>query len=437
MHFKYSILKQMIIKGTPENDNFVGTALDDSITGAGGDDKINGGLGDDTLLGGIGDDRIRFDAGQKVVNGGPGDDFLFLNFSNESEDFVFTYNQFETASPTVGGVLDGTEVQGIEQISVTSGSGDDLIDIAVTNIGGRITSGAGNDLVVGGSGDDLLEGQAGDDTFFGGPGNDEIVGGALGNDAAVYVGLASDYEVAIDDDGAATVTGVALENFPEEDADLSEAEVFTDNLTDVEIILFDDGEIIVETGEFIPFPPDAEEDEEDEEDIVNGSASAEIDPDEEIEVYEFFRTDTQTQFFTTDENERDEILENLPQYELEGVSFVGAAPTEEGEDITGQTPVYRFFNNTSGVHLYTADENEKTFIEENLDNYTLEGTPYYGFDAPGEDTVPVYRFYNASLDAHFYTISSTERDSFIESPDYQTEGATDGIAFYVEPPSDS
>ncbi|MEO0834620.1 MAG: hypothetical protein AAFY16_01250, partial [Cyanobacteria bacterium J06642_3] len=282
---------------------------------------------------------------------------------------------------------------------------------------------------VGGSGDDLLEGQAGDDTFFGGPGNDEIIGGA-GNDAAVYVGLGSDYEVAIDGN-TATVTGIALENFPEEDADLSEAEVFTDNLTGVEIILFDDGEIIVETGEFIPFPPDAEEV------TVTASANAEIDPGEEIEVYEFFRTDTQTQFYTTDEDERDAILENLPQYELEGVSFVGVAPTDEGEDITGQTPVYRFFNNTSGVHLYTADENEKTFIEENLDNYTLEGTPYYGFDAPGEDTVPVYRFYNASLDAHFYTISSTERDSFIESPDYQIEGAGDGIAFYVEPPSDS
>ncbi|MEM8719961.1 MAG: hypothetical protein AAGE84_11715 [Cyanobacteria bacterium P01_G01_bin.39] len=421
----------MIIKGTPENDNFIGTANDDSITGAGGDDSLNGGFGDDTLLGGIGDDRIRFDPGQKVIDGGPGDDFLFLNFVNGSQDFVLTYNQFETASPTVGGILDGTEISGIEQISVTSGSGDDLIDIAVTSIGGRITSGAGNDLVVGGSGDDLLEGQAGDDTFFGGPGNDEIIGGA-GNDAAVYVGLGSDYEVAIDGN-TATVTGIALENFPEEDADLSEAEVFTDNLAGVEIILFDDGEIIVETGEFIPFPPDAEEDTV----SVTASANAEIDPGEEIEVYEFFRTDTQTQFYTTDEDEQDAILENLPQYELEGVSFVGVAPTEEGEDITGQTPVYRFFNNTSGVHLYTADENEKTFIEENLDNYTLEGTPYYGFDAPGEDTVPVYRFYNASLDAHFYTISSAEKDSFIESPDYQIEGAGDGIAFYVEPPSDS
>ena len=316
----------MIIKGTPENDNFIGTAQNDSITGAGGDDTLNGGLGDDTLLGGIGDDRITFNAGQKVVDGGPGDDVLVLNFADESEDFILTYNQFGTASPTEGGILDGTEIEGIEQINITTGSGDDLVDIAVTSIGGRITGGAGNDSLIGGLGDDLLEGEAGDDTFFGAPGNDEIVGGA-GNDAAVYVGLGSDYEVVIDGNEA-TVTGIALENFPEEDADLSTAESFTDDLTDIEIILFDDGEIVVATGEFIPFEADSEEDR-------DVSIDVEIDSDEAVAVYEFFRTDTQTQFYTTDENERDIILETLPQYELEGVSFIGFTPPEEGEDITG------------------------------------------------------------------------------------------------------
>ncbi|MEM7591887.1 MAG: hypothetical protein AAF383_10280 [Cyanobacteria bacterium P01_A01_bin.83] len=403
----------MIINGTPGNDNLIGTALDDSITGAGGDDRINGGLGADTLIGGIGNDIIRFDAGQKVVNGGPGEDQIFLNFINETEDFILTYNnQLEPISITEGGILDGTQISGIERILVTSGSGNDVIDIAVTSVGGRITSGAGNDLVVGGTGDDLLEGEAGDDTFFGGAGNDEIAGGA-GNDASVYFGLRSDYEVVIEDNGTATVTGVALENF-EAGADLSEAEIFTDSLTDVEIVLFNDGEIIVETGEFVAFPLE----------------------DADLPVYEFFRTDTQTQFYTTSEVERDFIVENLPQYELEGTSFFGVTPPEVGDNLAGLTPVYRFFNTNSGVHLYTADENEKNFIVENLDNYSLEGTPYYGFDAPGDDTVPVYRFYNASLDAHFYTISTAERDSFIESPDYQIEGGAEGIAFYVEPASE-
>jgi len=85
------------------------------------------------------------------------------------------------------------------------------------------------------------------------------------------------------------------------------------------------------------------------------------------------------------------------------------------------------------VHLYTADEVERTFIEENLDNYVFEGVPYYSFDAQEEGTVPVYRFYNPTLDGHFYTTSTTERDFFAESPDFQIEGGADGIVFYVEP----
>ena len=161
-----------------------------------------------------------------------------------------------------------------------------------------------------------------------------------------------------------------------------------------------------------------------------GSEIAE-DTSDGVDVYRFLRTDTQTQFYTTSEVERDSILNNLPQYELEGVSFVGA-PTVD--PLTGTSPVYRFFNSETGIHLYTSDENERASVEQNLDNYTLEGTPYYGYDTEVEGTVPLYRFYNADLDAHFYTANAEERDFFINSPNYVPEGGGDGIAFYVEPP---
>ena len=151
-----------------------------------------------------------------------------------------------------------------------------------------------------------------------------------------------------------------------------------------------------------------------------------------VDIYRFSRTDTQTQFYTASEVERDSILNNLPQYELEGVSFVGAPSVDP---LTGTSPVYRFFNQDTGIHLYTADENERAFVEQNLDNYVLEGTPYYGYDTQVEGTVPLYRFYNANLDAHFYTPNAEERDSFLDSPNYVPEGNGDGIAFYVEPPT--
>ena len=156
---------------------------------------------------------------------------------------------------------------------------------------------------------------------------------------------------------------------------------------------------------------------------------------EGVEVYRFFNNDLELQFYTTSEVEKDSILANLPQYELEGVSFI-AAPDPGEQDITGVSPVYRLFNTATGVHLYTISEAEKDSVVANLPNYVLEGVGYYGYDTQQEGTTPLYRFYNPGLDAHFYTPSIEERDFFINSSDYQPEGGGDGIAFYVEPAAD-
>lgn len=154
----------------------------------------------------------------------------------------------------------------------------------------------------------------------------------------------------------------------------------------------------------------------------------------DISVYRFLNTETQTQFYTTSEAEK-EILENdLPQYELDGISFFGlSVPDAEEDSLIGISPVHRFFNTTTGIHLYTVDEAEKTFIEDNLTNFEYEGVPYYSYDTQEAGSIPLYRFYNENLGAHFYTPSIEERDFFIESPDYQIEGGGDGIAFYINP----
>lgn len=450
----------MIINGTPENDNLAGTANDDTIAGLNGDDlleagagndilnggngndsltggegndTLNGGNGNNVLDGGNGDDLISFGAGENIVSGGEGIDTLDLNFANLTEDFIFTYNIFAEPSTTEGGILNGTTVESVEQVNVASGSGNDLVDIATASVGSSIAGGAGDDALIGGLGDDSIEGEAGNDTFFGGVGNDVLTGGE-GNDAAVFLGSASNYEVIIGENLVA-VTGGFDDTPTDEDTDDGETEAlesFTDVLSEVEVILFENGEFVIETGEFIP-SGDSEEipiitEGTDEEITSLATPDNQTDVDG-IPVYQFLRTDTQTQFYTTEELERDTILETLPQYELEGISFIGAPNVDP---LTGTSPVYRFFNTSTGIHLYTADENERAFVEENLANYTAEGTPYYGYDTQVEGTVPLYRFYNAGLDAHFYTPNADERDFFIESPDYVAEGG-DGIAFYVEP----
>lgn len=153
--------------------------------------------------------------------------------------------------------------------------------------------------------------------------------------------------------------------------------------------------------------------------------------DQDVEVYRFFNTEREIEFYTTSETEKEYVQDNLPQYELDGVSFLAASEPPSSAEVTGISPVYRFFNQNTGVHLYTASEEERVSVEENS-NYASEGIAYYGYDTQETGTEPLYRFYNSELDAHFYTPSTEERDAYLDSPDFQPEG-DDGIAFYVEP----
>ena len=270
-------------------------------------------------------------------------------------------------------------------------SGTEEADELVGNDDNQFFEGlGGNDTINPGGGDDLINGGIGDDLIVGGNGKN-ILDGGDGNDTVTYAGNQADFTIEANS-GVIAINNVNNLNF-------------TDTLTNIETIEYADISISTYTfdGDGIP-------------------------------VYRFFRNDTQTQFYTTDRAERDSILKNLPQYELEGISFVGAPIPEAGEDITGISPVYRFLNTNTGVHFYTADEAEKAFVEENLDNYTFEGTPYYGYDTQVEGTVPLYRFYNAELDAHFYTPSIEERDFWSESPDYRQESSE--VAYYVESPTE-
>ena len=149
-------------------------------------------------------------------------------------------------------------------------------------------------------------------------------------------------------------------------------------------------------------------------------------------VYRFLETEDRTQFYTTSETERDSVIANLSNYEYEGESFVSAPNPEAENDITGVIPIYRLFNTDTGVHLYTNSEVERDVVAD-LPNYDLEGISYYGYESQVEGSTPLYRLYNESLDAHFYTPSLEERNEFLASEEYRLEGGEDGITYYVQP----
>ena len=141
------------------------------------------------------------------------------------------------------------------------------------------------------------------------------------------------------------------------------------------------------------------------------------------EVYGFQDTNSFGQFYTTSSIERDYILANLPQYQSQGIAFLG------GDEISGD-PVYRFFNRVTGQHLYTPSPTEKEGVMA-LENYDFEGISFYGYNEQVEGTDPLYRFYNTELDVHFYTTSETQREEYLADEVFVAEG-NDGIAFYVD-----
>ena len=146
-------------------------------------------------------------------------------------------------------------------------------------------------------------------------------------------------------------------------------------------------------------------------------------------VYRFLNQDTGVHFYTASEEEKDSIAD-LPNYTLEGVSYQAVDP------LTGMdnaNPVHRFRNKNTGVHIYTINEEERSFIAENLTNYEYEGEVFTAYTSQVEGTIPVHRFYNSALDAHFYTASETERD-IVENdlPSYEYES----IAYYAYPVED-
>lgn len=78
-------------------------------------------------------------------------------------------------------------------------------------------------------------------------------------------------------------------------------------------------------------------------------------------------------FFTTSIEERDYVIDNLSQYNYEGIGFYAyGAETNLGADI------YRFFNTQAGGHFFTSSIEERDFVIDNVSLYNYEGI---GFEA--------------------------------------------------------
>ena len=341
------------------------------------DDELDGGLGNDSIYGGLGNDAITGFQGDDFLSGGEGDDFL-LGF--EGTD-----------------VLDG-------------GLGDDAFQLSIDSSGSEVIDSAGFDyLFLSNSELDLDSVDFEDPSSFG--------------STQITVGLASPETIGLAKLDNDLVIDISRDGIANEEDDLKISNFFNGTQAGSGFIeginnIFGD-EII---DYFASNPSTSEEP------SNNNDAPT---------VYRFFIPSLGSHFYTASEEEKQAVIDNLPNYTYEGESYQAASHSDIDDPSSEAKPVYRFFNRNTGVHLYTISEVEKNYVQDNLSNYTFEDVAYYAYDTPQENTTELYRFYQSEGDFHFYTPSITEKD-YIEDnlAQYQLEG-DGGVAYYVQPIDDS
>ena len=145
-----------------------------TLTGTFASNLLVGGNGDDTLLGLAGRDTLIGNDGHDVLNGGVGNDQMIGGAGNDS---YHVDNKSDTVTEAAGGGFD-TILTTLSKFTL----GADVE--ALIYQGAQDFKGTGNaldNLISSGSGEDKLVGGAGSDTLLGGLGNDELTGG-LGSD---------------------------------------------------------------------------------------------------------------------------------------------------------------------------------------------------------------------------------------------------------------
>jgi hypothetical protein len=91
--------------------------------------------------------------------------------------------------------------------------------------------------------------------------------------------------------------------------------------------------------------------------------------------------------------------------------------------VLGTVPLYRYFNKSSGDHMYTIDPNEANGLP--AIGFVAEGISGYVYGSQVTNTIPVYRYLSNNSHGHFYTYDYNELGAGNSGYRYE------GVAFYV------
>lgn len=156
----------------------------------------------------------------------------------------------------------------------------------------------------------------------------------------------------------------------------------------------------------------------------------------EVTIYRFYNQGTATHFYTASVEERDMVIATWPTvFTYEGPAFM---IFEEGwfppEFEPARAPVYRFFNKVTKSHFYTISLEEANLVIGKYPAvYTYDGVGFEAYTESNEyvSLSPVYRFYNLNNGSHFYTASAVEKA--IVQIQYRDTYRYEGVAFFAIP----
>ncbi|WP_051237593.1 trypsin-like peptidase domain-containing protein [Ottowia thiooxydans] len=142
-------------------------------------------------------------------------------------------------------------------------------------------------------------------------------------------------------------------------------------------------------------------------------------------VFRFFNPSTGAHFYTNSVLERDFVMATYPVFIYEGPRFKAFSQT--GPSLA---PVYRFFNVQTGAHFYSISPGERDFVLTTYPQFKYEGPAWYAQPQAGNNAEEVYRFFHLKNGVHFYTASKAESD-FVRAtyPEWKFEGG----AYYAWP----
>ena len=146
-------------------------------------------------------------------------------------------------------------------------------------------------------------------------------------------------------------------------------------------------------------------------------------------VYRFYSRVYKGHFFTMNEGEMVDLIENNPNWDYEGVAYFAYQ-----NSLDGTTPLYRFYSKKYRGHFFTRDYSEYYTVRTTNPNWKYEGEAFYIRSYSGAGSTPIYRFWSKAYSHHFYTASYNEMWTLrMSNPNWEYEG----IAFYAWATPDS